>query len=193
MRHFVIVLALAVFLVACVQPGSSHARGDTAASGATAAQIASSYSSPFAYCRAIGTMDKPGARYTGAEPPPAVIAGLVKAFGAPANAAESPMFQHGTFWRCMDGAVYACNVGANLPCESKANTDRAPTEGERQFCGENHDSLIIPMYVTGHDTIYDWRCKGNVPVAGKTLSKVDKRGYIANIWYRILPPDKTAS
>ncbi len=188
MRYLAIAFALAVFLAACAQPGRSHTRSDMAATGTATAQLAQSYSSPFAYCRAVGTKDEPGAGYTGAEPPPAVVAGLVKAFGAPADAARSPIFQHGTFWRCMGGAVYACNVGANLPCTSKANTNRAPTEGERQYCGENHDSLIIPMYVTGHDTIYDWRCKSGEAVAGKTLSKVDKRGYIARIWYRIPPP-----
>lgn len=191
MRCLAITLAFAVFLVACAQQGHGLARRGAAPPGTVDTHAAQTYANPFAYCRAVGTRDKPGKGYTGPEPPPAVVAGIAKAFGASADAAHSPMFQHGTFWRCMDGAVYACNVGANLPCESKADTDRTPTEGERKYCGENHDSLLIPMYVTGHNTIYDWRCKDGAPVAGRTLARVDKRGYIADIWYRIPPPGKS--
>lgn len=194
MRSLAITLALALCLAACAQPGGHAVRpGATAAPvpEAAQAQLTQNYSSPFAYCRAVGTADKPGAHYTGTKPPPAVVAGLVKALGISPEGARSPAFLHGIFWRCMDGAVYACSVGANLPCESKANTDRAPTAEEQRYCEKNHDALLIPMYVTGHNTIFDWRCEKGKAVAGRTLAKVDKRGYIADIWYRIPPPNNS--
>ncbi len=189
---------LALVLIGCLaglaacSPGGKP--GPTANSPAPAsAKIAAghlpTYANPFAYCRAVGTLDRPDSRYTGPNPPPAVIAGLIKAFGPPAAATHSQAFTHGTYWRCMSGAVYACNVGANLPCESKANTERTPTPGEKKYCAANPGSDFIPMYVTGHDTVYDWSCKGDQPVAGKQIAKVDARGYLANIWYRVPPPD----
>lgn len=143
------------------------------------------YDDPFSYCRAVGTIDQPDARYIGPNPPPAVIAGLIKSLGVGPSDTRSEALARGSYWRCMDGAVYACTVGANLPCESRADTSRTPTKGEQQYCAANPGSGFIPMYVTGHATIYDWHCEGAEPVAGRQLSEVDARGYIAGIWYRI--------
>lgn len=148
------------------------------------------YDNPFSYCRAIGTIDRPDARYAGPNPPPTVIAGLIKSLGIASSDNRSQAFVGGTYWRCMGGAVYVCSVGANLPCESRADTDRVPTKGEQQYCGSHPGSSFIPMYVTGHATVYVWRCEGAEPVAGKQLSKVDARGFIAGIWYRIPPPSQ---
>lgn len=146
------------------------------------------YDDPFSYCRALGTLDRPDERYAGPNPPPAVIAGLIKSLGVAHPGSRSSAFVRGIYWRCMDGAVYACSVGANLPCESRADTNRVPTKGEQQYCGSHPRSSFIPMYVTGHATVYDWRCEGVEPVAGKQLSQVDARGFIAGIWYEIPPP-----
>ncbi|MGH8427244.1 MAG: hypothetical protein ACRES7_04585 [Gammaproteobacteria bacterium] len=176
---------------ACSHPNDAALSSDAATTGSGRIATTGGYSNPFAYCRAVGTIDHPDGRYIGSEPPPAVIEGLEHAFRVSANAAHAQAFSRGTFWRCMGGAVYACNVGANLPCESRANSDRIPTSGEHQYCNENHDALFIPMYVTGHDTIYDWRCRGALPVADKTLGRIDERGYIAGIWYPIPPPAST--
>src|SRR5699024_4330026 len=121
-------------------------------------------------------------RYTGPRPPPTVVQGLAKALGATSAAADSAVFRAATSWRCMNGAVYACNVGANLPCQAKANTERTPTTAEHRYCQEHPDQDFIPMAVTGHDTVYAWHCKGATPVAGEPVSAVDARGYLANIW-----------
>ncbi len=50
----------------------------------------------------------------------------------------------------------ACTVGANLNC-GKADT-RRDLPGATAWCRENPDSDFIPMFATGHETIYDWRC-----------------------------------
>src|SRR5262245_7102022 len=110
------------------------------------------YADPFAYCRAVGTIDAPDARYAGPSVPPPVAEGLRRAFRAPADA-PLERFTRGTSWRCMDGKVYACTVGANLPCGEKADTSRAPRLSIAEFCRQNPSADIIPMVVTGRATV----------------------------------------
>jgi len=147
------------------------------------------YDNPYEYCKAVGTIDKPGSDYTGPEVPQSIAEGLKKAFGSP-ESAPIDIFMRGTYWRCMDGKVYACNVGANLPCYDKANMDKEPNEGMVNYCKENPGSDIIPMSATGHSTVYDWKCDGTKPVAGKQVVQVDQQGYQKDIWYEINPPGK---
>lgn len=161
----------------------------TTAATLPASTSAGSYADPFAYCAAAGTADTPDVRYTGPRMPDAVAQGLKKASGASADA-PIEMFTTGAYWRCMDGKVYACTIGANLPCDSKANTDKTPTQPELDFCAANPTSDVIPAVVTGHDTIYDWSCKAGKPEAGKQVFQVDKQGYIVEIWYEIPAPGK---
>jgi hypothetical protein len=146
---------------------------------------------PFAYCAAVGTIDAPDERYTGPPVPQAVARGLQKAFGVAAAEPLAP-FERGTSWRCMDGAVYACNVGANLPCAAQPARDPQPTDGMRTYCGENPGADVIPMYVTGHDAIYAWSCAGPEPERGARVAELDGRGYVASIWHRIAPPGDAA-
>jgi hypothetical protein len=85
-----------------------------------------------------------------------------------------------TVVRCMDGHLLACDRGANLPC-GKANTSRS-LKGGNAWCRRNPDSDFIPAYITGHDTIYEWRCKHGVPEPTATVVSVDARGFIAQYW-----------
>ena len=75
------------------------------------------YSSPVAYCKAVGTIDKPDARYTG----PKLPGWMAKDLNLKTN--QSKYME----WRCANGAVLACVYGANIPCDSKANTSEKPT------------------------------------------------------------------
>jgi hypothetical protein len=161
----------------------------TTAPNTPAPTRADSYTDPFAYCAAVGTADTPDVRYTGPSMPDVLAEGLRKASGASADA-PIEMFTTGAFWRCMDGKVYACTVGANLPCDSKANTDKTPTQAENDFCQANLASDFIPAYVTGHDTIYIWRCKAGKAEIDRQGFHVDKQGYIVEIWYAIPAPGK---
>jgi hypothetical protein len=142
------------------------------------------FTDPFAYCAAVGTIDSPDARYTGPKMPDDLAKALRTASGG-AEDAPLDMFKEGGYWRCVDGKVYACTVGANLPCAEKANTDRTPTDAENEYCQENPDSDMIPAAVTGHETIYDWHCKGKTAEAGQEIFHVDARGFITEIWYQI--------
>lgn len=177
---------LLVTVTAAAGSHSGHGAGN--ALSASPASAAGRYSDPFAYCRAAGTVDRPDARYSGRRTPPAIILGLEHALGLRLGAEQRRAFSHGVYWRCMDGKVYACAVGANLPCQSKADVDRRPTEAEKRYCQANHDAYVVPAYVSGHATLYEWRCSGSQAVATKALYAVDQQGYRADIWYEIPPP-----
>jgi putative hemolysin len=90
----------------------------------------------------------------------------------------------------MDSQVYACNFGANLPCDSKANTDKTPSQAMGDYCKANPDSEFIPMSVTGHTTIYSWHCVKDAAELLEQIAEVDAAGYLAEIWYPIAPGAK---
>jgi hypothetical protein len=152
-----------------------------------ATPAATTYKDPFSYCASVGTIDAPDARYTGKPAPEAVIKGYLKAAGLNYQTEYSEMYQRMTIWRCMNGQVLACNFGANLPCDSKADTNKTPTQAMADFCKENPGSDFIPMSVTGHETIYSWHCIKEAPELLDQISQVDAAGYLANIWYTVQP------
>ena len=138
------------------------------------------FTDPFAYCSAVGTIDAPDARYTGAKLPDTVAKGLRKAAGL---SSDAPM--HGAFWRCAEGKVKVCYVGANLPCQSKADTSKTPSAAINDFCKANANIDVVPAVVTGRATVYEWICRNGTPQVGNQLSKVDKQGFFADIWCEI--------
>jgi hypothetical protein len=146
---------------------------------------ASAFTNPFAYCSAVVNIDQPDARFSGPKIPDVIANGVKKASGASADA-PIELFRQNSFWRCMDGKVYACTVGANLPCWSKANTEKTPSSAETDYCKANPDQ-DIPAYVTGHDTIYTWHCNQQTATVQKQVFTVDARGFITEIWYQINP------
>lgn len=97
-----------------------------------------SFTDPFAYCAAVGTIDAPDARYAGPKVPESIARGLQAALNAP-----------------------------DMP--------------------QQPDSDFIPAYITGHDTIYEWRCTNGAPEIVKQVFQVDAQGFIADIWYPINP------
>lgn len=149
------------------------------------------YSDPFRYCAAVGTVDEPDARYTGPAVPPTVAEGLRQAMELPESAPLEPLLL-GTFWRCMEGQVYACTVGANIPCMEKADVSRTPTEPMIEFCRANPGAEYIPAVVTGRATVYEWRCEGSEPVVERQLTEPDARGFLSAYWYQISPPETSS-
>ncbi len=159
----------------------------TAGCSATPAAQAASFTDPFAYCAAVGTINAPDARYKGPKVPDEIIGGFKKAAGLESSTEPTDMFKQATIWRCMGGKVYACNFGANLRCDSQADTNKTPTQAMTEFCTANPSSDFIPMSVTGHATVYMWRCSQGKPDPQKQIVSVDAQGYLANIWYPIEP------
>ena len=118
------------------------------------------------------------ARHPGLAPvPPGLQAEAARAFGIPRQAARGAMV------RCVGQKLLACSIGANLNC-GKANLERS-LPAASAYCRANPDTDFIPMFVTGHDTIYDWRCVNGEAVAGKALVTVDPQGFVAENWKEI--------
>lgn len=188
---FVMLLTLAVNALACAPtptpttiPAPPVTSTPTAVPTAMATPQPSSFTDAFAYCRAVGTIDAPDARYTGDKVPEAVAKAIQKAMGL---APDMPLqiLQGNSFWRCMDGKVYGCSVGANIPCQSKADTSKTPNDGMTQFCAANPASDFIPAVATGRETIYAWKCVGGKPQIDKPVFTPDARGFIKEFWYAL--------
>ncbi len=148
---------------------------------------AASFTDPFSYCASVGNIDKPDARYTATAVPDAIINGFKKAAGLDSSTEPMDMLRQTTIWRCMGGKVYACNFGANLPCDSRANTSKTPTQAMNEFCAANANSDFIPMAMTGHDTIYSWHCANDKAEVLQQMQQVDAAGFIQGIWYEVQP------
>jgi hypothetical protein len=118
--------------------------------------------------------------------PEAVARGLKAALDLPADAPLDPLLRN-SIWRCMDGELYACTVGANLPCAEKADTRREPSAAVSEFCRQNPGADVIPMAVTGRTTVFEWRCADARPTIVRQIAQPDGAGYLANIWYAIEP------
>lgn len=141
-------------------------------------------SDPFAYCERAGNDD----RLTGAAGAASGVAAAIlepylrAALGLPAG---SPIPAGNLFWRCMQGKVYVCVVGANLPCGSKA--DRAKLNpGAEAYCRENPGAPDVPAFATGHETIYSWRCAAGKAVRGAPIADLDRRGFRRDLWHVIV-------
>lgn len=145
-----------------------------------------SLADPFAYCASVGTADAPDARYTGPAVPASIAAGLRRAFGAPPDA-PLEVFTRGTTWRCMGGRVYACTVGANLPCQARADKSRTPSPAIAEFCRQNPAADAVPAVATGRETIYAWRCAGGLPEIARQIDTPDPRGFLSRVWHEIPP------
>jgi hypothetical protein len=155
------------------------------ACGTTRAEAPASYTDPFAYCAAVGTVDAPDARYTGEAMPAAVVEALVRQGVVAADA--PPEFQANAVWRCMDGQVWACHAGANLPCQERADTSETPTADMEAFCQADPSAEVIPAAVTGRATVYEWQCSEGQPAVVKQVFTSDAQGFLADFWFELKP------
>ncbi len=128
--------------------------------------------SPAQYCRQAGTDD------TVRPLPASLLPVAVRLFHL--EAMPAPQVLRSTYFRCAEGDVWLCNTGANLPC-GKADTRRT-LPGATAWCSVHPGADFIPMYATGHATIYRWRCNGAKPAIAGTVHSVDRRGFIAQYW-----------
>lgn len=144
-----------------------------------------SFSDPFAYCTAVGTIDAPDGRYTGPGIPDAVVQALIQQEIVAADAPSE--FQQSAVWRCMDGKVWACHFGANLPCQEKADLSREPTPEMEDFCRTEPDAEFIPAAAAGRATVYEWKCTAGKPEVVRQVLQADAQGYLADFWYELAP------
>jgi hypothetical protein len=147
-------------------------------------QSTDSFTDPFAYCAAVGAVDTPGNGYVGSQTPPSIIDGLKQAANLSADMPNT-LIESGTVWRCMNGRVWACFVGANLPCSEKADTSQTPSQPMVDYCQANPASDAIPASVSGRATVYEWRCTDGSPAIIKQLFQPDSQGFVSDFWYEI--------
>ena len=131
---------------------------------------------PNAYCARVGNDDH-------VQPVPDALLPIARRmFDLPADMAASHV-RATTSVRCMSGAVWLCNSGANLTC-GKADVSRK-SPGADEFCQQNPDSIGVPMSATGHATVYDWKCVGReARIIGQTV-EIDGRGFMAENWKQL--------
>lgn len=84
-----------------------------------------------------------------------------------------------TVFRCAAGQPLICSLGANLPC-GKANR-AASLPAASTWCQANPQSDVVPAYVTGHDSLFQWHCAGGKAVANHPAA-IDAQGYFASYW-----------
>ena len=141
--------------------------------------VASATSDPFAYCSAIGSIDTPAG---GSSPiPMALKPFLSRALGLPAGRDFRP---ESYYWRCMNGLVFVCAIGANIPCGAKADLAKRNL-GADKYCQDNPETTFVPAYATGHETLFAWSCSLGHAVPGKRMAKLDARGYRIDIWHEV--------
>lgn len=104
-----------------------------------------------------------------------------EAKGTPADGSLETQAQY----RCMNGKVMVCFVGANLPC-AKMNAKRK-NAGADGFCRDNPAAESVPAFATGHDTIYAYRCRSGRAEVTATIRQLDRRGFARALWVE-LPP-----
>jgi hypothetical protein len=137
-----------------------------------AAAPASHAASPAAHCQRVGTDD------TTRPIPAALVPEAVRLFGL--AKAPADWVRQSTLYRCARHRVLLCNLGANLAC-GKADTRRQLPAADR-WCAAHRGSAFIPMAVTGHDTVFDWRCAGAKAAIAKQVYRVDGQGFVAAMW-----------
>jgi hypothetical protein len=133
----------------------------------------------------VGTIDTPDRRYNGARLPDSIITGMIRQGIISADA--PPQFRESAVWRCMNGSVWVCHFGANLPCLEKADASQVSSPGMEDYCKKNPSADNIPAVVTGRATVYEWRCRNGKPGIVKQLFRRDPQGYLSEFWYKLTP------
>lgn len=104
--------------------------------------------------------------------------------GSPASyVGPRPTLAQGNVWRCMEGKVYSCFLGASGLACAKADASRIPSLAIRQFCRRNPNTDFVPMMVIDVSSS-TWKCEGVTPVIIETFP-LDARGYQRDAWKRI--------
>jgi len=144
-------------------------------SWALTVEAPSAAESPNRYCAAVGTDDR-------LRPIPESLVSTARTLFH-LEAMPVSQISRSTWLRCDEGRALLCNAGANLPC-GKANPRRDLPAAQR-WCKEHPNTDFIPAFVTGHDTIYAWKCSGTAAAITATVFRTDRRGFISQFWKQV--------
>lgn len=146
--------------------------------GFTQVTKATTYTNPFAYCAAVGTVDQPGPRYRGAEHPKDIVTSMSKATGG------SSLYPGQTTWRCEGGRVMGCYLGASGEnCSFRVDRAMGASREMIRYC-RTRSSGRIPEAAAG--PAWFWRCNGGAPQLDPTV--VAPSGYLTSAWVVIAAP-----
>jgi hypothetical protein len=158
--------------------------GTMAADATAQPGAAAATTDPFIYCAQVGTVDGPEGGVGPAPVPAALEPFLSAALGTPADARIPP---GSAYWRCMNGFVYVCAVGANLVCDRKPDhAKRNP--GADAYCRDRPDAAEVPAYAAGHNSAYEWHCTAGHASRGRLAGKLDRQGFRMDIWHKVFAP-----
>lgn len=113
--------------------------------------------------------------------PLARAAAVARAFHAKMTPEE--VAHTGVMRRGPDGRWLACLTGANLNC-GKADTSRT-NRGASWWCRHHPGAPFVPLFASGHASIYAWGCRGRRAVIARQVQRVDAQGYVAGAWRAI--------
>ncbi len=123
-------------------------------------------------CQGIGQTPQPL--------PASLVGAFLRAFGLTA-----PVLAQGAVVRCAGGQLLACTPGANLPCGHADTRQFLPPADA--WCAQHPGATAVPAFVTGHGTLYAWRCDGPRAVIAARIAHADADGYVAEYWRPLQP------
>ncbi len=145
-----------------------------AGGGATAAPAKDLYK----LCRKVGNDDT--VRPYSHELHGGTVKAFRKLFPDAKSAPQEQELQTQASYRCMNGNVLACFVGANLPCAKMNAAHDNP--GADEFCKTNPNDDAVPAFATGHDAVYSYKCRNGKAVVSGQPWALDKRGFAKKLW-----------
>ena len=111
---------------------------------------------------------------------PDFVRAFKKLFPNTTGGRSDAMLKAEAVFRCMDGKLVACFIGANLPC---GKIDRAQgNAGADAFCHANPQARDVPRVASGHASEFTFRCHdGRAEISG-TAWTADSRGFAKETW-----------
>jgi hypothetical protein len=151
---------------------------------ADAADTTGAFNDPMSYCKAVGAIDAPDAKYTAV--PDWMVAALYTPQEIKAQKSSGVDPKRAVVWRCMGLRA------RQQPDLRQGEPSNTPTKAMREFCASQPNAEVIPLSVIGHENpmIYDWACKGKEPTVTRQIFKVDAQGYPSELWKQIAPGGK---
>lgn len=131
------------------------------------------YSDPIAYCRGVGTVDRPGPRYRGQDEP----VWLRRFIGATED-------YHSVSWRCLNGHMVACLAESMHGEECAAPiTSRVSDASLREYCALEPNAAFIPMSHARYH-LHEWGCRRGRPYVTRLrpTQDLDERGFWRGSW-----------
>lgn len=178
MRWFAIGNVVAVLLLGLAIGWLVLDRGESRPAAGTATSLAQpagtqpggttgeTYSDPFRYCKAVGTVDYVDARYTGEMVPPIIA----EALRMPRQSSRDRVT-----WRCYEGTLVGCSSFAWPRCGMVPTADELVA-----FCRNFPD---VPRLIAPQGP---WACEAGKPKLPDDASwPVDPRGFAAGAWLAI--------